>query len=310
MNKIIILVGISGSGKSTFAKNYVETHRDTVIISRDSIRMSLFGFNDSTYGDYYNGDITAREKTVTEFFNSQVWNALEKGYDVICDNTHLNMSYINVYKMFSVPLEVRVFDTNIDLCVQRDFEREKSVGIDVVMKQYKQFEKLLKSNFKEDIKEFNNELINIYETCKKEIWMFSKPDCVVFDLDGTLCHTDGNRSPYEYTKVGLDRADSDISELADIIGNSKGLNVIICTGRDNICREETFNWLKDNCFKYEGLYMRKAGDKRKDNIVKPELWREIQKKFNIISIVEDRKRVVNIARKLGYKCLQVENGDF
>lgn len=310
MNKIIILVGISGSGKSTFAKNYVETHRDTVIISRDSIRMSLFGFNDSTYGDYYNGDITAREKTVTEFFNSQVWNALEKGYDVICDNTHLNMSYINVYKMFSVPLEVRVFDTNIDLCVQRDFEREKSVGIDVVMKQYKQFEKLLKSNFKEDIKEFNNELINIYETCKKEIWMFSKPDCVVFDLDGTLCHTDGNRSPYEYTKVGLDRADSDISELADIIGNSKDLNVIICTGRDNICREETFNWLKDNCFKYEGLYMRKAGDKRKDNIVKPELWREIQKKFNIISIVEDRKRVVNIARKLGYKCLQVENGDF
>jgi predicted kinase len=127
MNKIIILVGISGSGKSTFAKGYVKNHRDTVIISRDTIRMSLFGFNEETYGDYYKDDITEREKIVTNFFNSQVRYALEKGLDVIADNTHLNTSYIYAYKQFGVPLEIRIFDTNVDVCIQRDFERTKCV---------------------------------------------------------------------------------------------------------------------------------------------------------------------------------------
>jgi hypothetical protein len=62
--------------------------------------------------------------------------------------------------------------------------------------------------------------------------------------------------------------------------------------------------------KYDGLYMRSSGDKRKDNIVKAELWKKIQENYNIFVIFEDRKRVVNMGRKLGYKICQVVDGEY
>lgn len=310
MNKIIILVGISGSGKSTFAKGYVKNHLDTVIISRDTIRMSLFGFNEETYGDYYKDDITEREKIVTNFFNSQVRYALEKGLDVIADNTHLNKSYIYAYKQFGVPFEVRVFDVNLDVCIQRDFERIKSVGGDVVNKQYKSFKKLLDSDFREEVLKYNDEIINIYETCKKAEWNKSKRDCFVFDIDGTIAHSNGKRNPYDYSNVLKDDVDKEIIQILRGI-SLKGYDVVFCSGRDEICRTETEKWLSDiamiDC---QGLFMRKAGDNRKDNIIKAELWKEIQKEYNIIAMFDDRNRVVDMGRKLGFKVLQVENGDF
>ncbi len=56
--------------------------------------------------------------------------------------------------------------------------------------------------------------------------------------------------------------------------------------------------------------MRKTGDNRKDNIIKAELWREIQEKYNILAMFDDRNRVVDMARRLGYKVCQVAEGDF
>lgn len=309
-NKIIILIGISGSGKSTFAKDYVKNNSNSVIISRDTIRMALFGFNEETYKDYYKNDTTEREKIVTTFFNTQIWNALENGLDVVVDNTHLNKEYLYAYKQFSVRLEICIFDINLDVCIQRDFERVKSVGADVIRKQHKQFEKLLKSNFEEDIKNFNDEISNIFESCRKQEWTLLKPDCVVVDLDGTLCHTDGKRSPYDYSKVGLDSIDGDIAEIVDVLSKNDEMSIIICTGRDEICRGDTKKFLENMMISIDGLYMRKEGDRRKDNIVKIELIREIQKKYNIIGIFDDRKRIISIGRRLGYKMLHVAEGNF
>lgn len=309
MNKIIILVGISGSGKSTYAKYYVETHRDSVIISRDTIRMSLFGFNEETYGDYYKDDIKEREKIVTNFFNSQVRHALEKGLDVIVDNTHLQASYINAYKQFGVQLDLRIINVNVDVCIQRDFERTKSVGGDVVNKQYKAFKKLLDSKIREEIDEYNKEILNLFETSKKVEYDESKKDCFVFDVDGTISHNNGKRSPYDYSNVSVDSVDFSVSEIARKLKTSHA-SIIICSGRDEICKEDTIKWLRDNGIPYDGIFMRKAGDVRKDNIIKAELWREIQKTYNIIAMFDDRNRVVDMARKLGYKVCQVAEGDF
>lgn len=310
MNKIIILVGISGSGKSTFAKGYVKNHRDTVIISRDTIRMSLFGFNEETYGDYYKDDVTEREKIVTNFFNSQLSYALEKGLDVIADNTHLNTSYIYAYKQFGVPLEIRIFDTSEDGCILRDLSRVKCVGEDVIKKQYKSFQKLKNSNFREEVLKYNEELLNIYATCKKTEYDEDKPDCICVDIDGTIAHTNGKRSPYDYSKVSVDDVDEAIRDIVFQTGYSGRISIVVCSGREDICKTDTQTWLYNNHIFPTGLFMRKAGDNRKDNIVKAELWRDIQKEYNIIAMFDDRNRVVNMARNLGYKVCQVENGDF
>lgn len=309
MRKIIVLIGISGSGKSTYAKDYVEKNSNTVIVSRDAIRMALFGYTEETYSEYYKGDISEREKIVSDFFDAQVWTALEKGLDVIADNTHLNKSYINKYQMFGVWLQHIAFEADYDMCVERDAKRKKSVGEAVIAKQIKQFHKLMASDYYEEIGKFNSGLLRLKGECKAQEFDESKKSCLVFDLDGTLAHNNG-RSPYDYSKVYEDSIDLDIAWISDLAKQNTDTDVIICTGRDAICKEETKKWLTECMIAYDDLYMRAEGDKRKDNIVKAELFNKIQEKYNIIAIFEDRKRVVSMARELGYKVCQVDEGNF
>ena len=39
--KLIVMIGVSGSGKSYLAKHIQETHDDCIIVSRDAIRFGL-----------------------------------------------------------------------------------------------------------------------------------------------------------------------------------------------------------------------------------------------------------------------------
>ena len=50
MKEVRILIGIPASGKSTFAKNFVFSHKDYKIVSTDDIRGKLFG-NPSIQGN-------------------------------------------------------------------------------------------------------------------------------------------------------------------------------------------------------------------------------------------------------------------
>ena len=52
--KLMVLVGISGCGKSTFAKRQYESDpKNHLIVNRDKIRELLFGYTESTINDYY-----------------------------------------------------------------------------------------------------------------------------------------------------------------------------------------------------------------------------------------------------------------
>lgn len=78
--KIYMLVGVSGSGKSTWAKTQVEEKGGT-IISRDDIRFSLLE-RDSGYFD--------KEKEVYKIFIYKINQAIkENKSDIYIDATHL-----------------------------------------------------------------------------------------------------------------------------------------------------------------------------------------------------------------------------
>ena len=47
---LILLVGIPGSGKTTYAEKYIEEHNDTIHLSSDKIREELWR-NEATQGD-------------------------------------------------------------------------------------------------------------------------------------------------------------------------------------------------------------------------------------------------------------------
>jgi predicted kinase len=78
MSKVIMMVGIPGSGKTTFCK---ECLKDWKYVSRDEIRFSLLKDDD----DYF-----AREEEVFKQFVQTVNQHIENGDNVIIDATHIS----------------------------------------------------------------------------------------------------------------------------------------------------------------------------------------------------------------------------
>lgn len=95
--KVIINVGVSGSGKSTWSTEYLKKTPNTVRINRDDIRKMLFGILE----DYYiRKDLNYREGVVTEVEELLFVHALGKKQNIIVDNTNLKTSYINKWVDF------------------------------------------------------------------------------------------------------------------------------------------------------------------------------------------------------------------
>lgn len=132
-----------------------------------------------------------------------------------------------------------------------------------------------------------------------------KPTAIMVDIDGTLAHMK-NRSPFDWKRVGEDDVDEVIASITQ-----KYSHVVIMSGRDEVCRRETEEWLNKNSINYTKLVMRPKNDNRADNIVKWELYNQYVKPyFDITFVLDDRNKVVKMWRDNGLKCLQVAEGDF
>jgi len=136
------------------------------------------------------------------------------------------------------------------------------------------------------------------------------PRAIICDIDGTLAIT-GDRSPFDWKKVGLDTLNYPVAKLVEIM-NRYGHKIILCSGRDESCRDETIKWLKYYQIKYDHLFMRPEKDNRKDSIIKEEIYnKHIKDKFYIEFVLDDRDQVVDLWRKkLGLPCFQVNYGNF
>lgn len=298
--KIILTVGCSGSGKSTWAAQTVQHNPERYVrVNRDDVRNLLFGYNDTTINEYYHRvDIKQRERQVSRYIDTLIYDSLELDKVVICDNTHLKREYIVDYKKWNVPVELEFFDIPLELCLRNNGKRSRRVDEGIIRKQHKQFKSLVSSIKDKPLK--LNPFILENDNMKES--------CYVFDIDGTLAHTNG-RSPFDFHKVGSDLYDWSIGNIADALNRDQN-SIIIATGRESICKKETENWLKEFGIEYNQIYMRKEKDFRPDWLVKQEMAQEICKNYNIVAWIDDRLQVTRHLRMLGIKVLNVDHGNF
>lgn len=289
--KIICYIGISGSGKSTEAhKQWLQNPLSTIVISRDKIRNLLFNYTDENIHEYY----------VRTDLNTLIYEALESNKTVIIDDTNLNKAYLQRFEFFNVPIEYKYFDISLGGAIGRDANRNRSVGDKIISKQYNQYLELQRQGT--PVKYEPVEFIN--DSRKYSVF--------IFDIDGTIAHMK-DRNAYDWKKVGGDILDGSVAELFWALNSDERYNnIIFCSGRDEICREETLDWLKRNLGSNNDyiLKMRPQGDNRPDWIVKEELWREIAENYYIEGLIDDRNQVVRRARSLGLKVFQCEYGNF
>lgn len=117
-NKLYIMCGVPGSGKSTFAKLYFP---EALYISRDEIRFALVKEDE----EYF-----SKEDEVYNLFINKIKNGLNEGKNVIADATHLNQySRLKLVKSLGInpkDTEIVIIFMNVPLkeCIARNEKRK------------------------------------------------------------------------------------------------------------------------------------------------------------------------------------------
>lgn len=286
--RVIICQGIPASGKTTWAKAYSEKNKDWIRISRDDLRHMR--------GKYW---IPKDESIITEMERSMISVAFNNDKHVIIDAT--NISHLDGLKQFisdvrpGVQIEVKKFEISLDTAIKRDLARSNSVGAEVITRMYNKLNNIVPVVYKEDM--------NLQQV-------------VICDIDGTVAEMH-DRIPYDWDKVINDSPKTEIIEIVKGLKDS-GNKIIFFTARDgnDECRRQTIEWLEIHFgWKYKEdfeLYMRDAGDMRKDSIVKKEMFEaEIRDKYYCKMVIDDRNQVISLWRDdLGLVAIQVAEGNF
>lgn len=197
MNVCLVLVGISGSGKSTYSDYLRRVGFE--VFSSDEIRKELWGDEND-------------QKNPSEVFNTlhrRILSALKEGKNCVYDATNISAkkraAFIRMVKGSNINCEFacRVFVTTPKECIERDKKRDRTVGANVIWKQIKHFEV---PSYSEGWDE-----INLFVTGKEHLDL----DAIVDTFSGTLY--DEHDNPHHSLTIS-----EHMSKAAEYILNNTG----------------------------------------------------------------------------------------
>ena len=296
--KAIVTVGVSASGKSTWARDfcYEQASQGKIfhIIERDQIRADILVAKNKTQPG--EGVVWAKwnwkwENEVTAIADAKLAVADADPFvdGVIFSDTNLaadrRKTLLNKLVKQGFEVEEKFFDISWAEAVKRDTARKNGVGVSVLADQFARLQKATVKQYKGNP---------------------SLPKAVIVDIDGTLAHMNG-RSAFAWDRVGEDDVDD---EVRDVVAGLKasGYKVIVMSGRDGVCRDITVDWMKEMGIQYDEFFIRTAGDMRNDGIIKAELfWNNVADRYNVKMVIDDRPQVLRMWRSLGLKTMAMGN---
>ncbi|WP_229071303.1 AAA family ATPase [Actinoplanes sp. DH11] len=298
MARLLITRGLPASGKTTFAR---KLQPGVVRVNRDGLRRMLHGSRLYTQ---------RAEAQVTQAQRAAVEALLRARGSVIVDDTNLRAKTVREWAelaaRFGASFEVHDFtDVPLDECLRRDAGRpeDERVGEAGIRRMHERY--LAGKNLPLPVPFVDRGGPGVVYRPDPEL-----PEAVLVDIDGTVALMNG-RSPYDWHRVGEDAPNPAVVTAVRAM-HAAGHAIVFCSGRDAVCRAETEAWL--DLFvgvPYEALFMRAAGDSRKDSIVKREIFdHEIRDRWRITGVFDDRQQVVRMWRALGLTVFQVAEGDF
>lgn len=287
MPKLLILVGPPGSGKSTLAKEYEARMYRRV--------------NQDSQGK--NGHLDA--------FNE----ALFANRDIVVDRMNFDKRqrerYIAPARSAGYTVTIRVLHESRQTCLRRCLARQGHETIST----------------EDSARSALNLFFSKYERPTSDEadsieWVYPdglKDECVVVDLDGTLCNIEHRLHHVRgegkknwgafFRELDKDTPNKWCSELVDQM--AERYPIVFASGRPDDHKRATETWLTKHLFSIDHLYMRCRGDHRDDTVAKEIILDfEILTRFKPLFFIDDRKRVVDLWRRRGHVALACHEGDF
>jgi predicted kinase len=305
MPLIHVMTGLPASGKTTAARELLAGSRGHIRrVNLDDIRHMLD----------HNGETKvwsrAHEQTARDIQDAAVRSAIAGGFDVVVDNTHLTPSIPKRIKEAAAgqaAFAVHDFtDVPIDECIRRDAERgDASVGEDVIHRLHDNHVKATKNGWRLTADWLGDH--PVVEPYEPDLGL---PAAVMCDIDGTLA-LKGARGPYDFDKCEGDHLNESVRRALVSFRLANNDEIVLLSGRGEEYREQTEAWLAKHAVPYDELWMRAAGDRRRDDVVKAELFdAHVRHRYAVRVSLDDRDRVVALWRRMGIPTWQVNYGAF
>ncbi len=308
---LIIFRGLPGCGKSTKARE-MQAERGGRVVERDEIRYML-------YGRYTDCD----EKLVTNVQDRLIEEGLRMGENVFVSDMNLRNSYVTrlIRKAWDAGVDYEIVDMTdvpFDTCLARNASLERQVKGKVVP------DAVLHTNYNKFIRGKSHPLpvfidqgAVVEKQWKQYVPSGDKIRSIIVDIDGTLAKMVG-RGPFDEHLVGTDELHEAVAEMV-LHAAYSDVKIIFMSGRTQGCYNETRAWLVEKMPWLEwaesgvswDLFMREVGDQRSDDVVKHELfWNFVVPGHDVLYVIDDRNKVVEMWRAIGLVCAQVAEGDF
>lgn len=277
--KAIITVGISASGKTTWVNDVMKAEKGWRDINRDWIRFNVV----CPFSNWSNYKFNKKnENEVTRIQGLMIMESWAAGENIIISDTNLNaktrQSIIKDLEELGYDVEIKSFPITRETALKRDNLRANGVGADVIYRQWQNW--------------------NTFNGRRTYTPDENLPKAIIVDVDGTIAQMNG-RGPFEWHRVGEDKPRWLIIDMVVSYYERQGYEILIVSGRSDECKDETRDWLIQHGVRYTELHMRKAGDFRRDSVIKEEIfWTHIAERYNIVAAIDDRPMMIRTWHEL------------
>ncbi|MEV6379970.1 AAA family ATPase [Streptomyces sp. NPDC051773] len=306
MPVVHVMTGLPASGKTTAARRLqAESGGRMRRVNLDDLRQML----DIPLPEGAERRSYAHEQTVLAIQDAAVRAAVDGGFDVVVDNTHMTPHIPKRLKAAVAGLATFVVhdftDVPVEECLRRDAARERPVGEEIIRILADKHEKSRRGGWRLTAEWLNDEPAVEPYTADPAL-----PSAVMCDIDGTLALR-GDRGAYDFTRCEEDLLNVSVRGALRSFRGADGDVIVLLSGRGEEHRSQTEAWLRAHEVPYDELWMRAAGDHRRDDVVKAELFdRHVRHRFAVRVSLDDRDRVVAVWRRMGLPTWQVNYGNF
>ncbi|MER5709163.1 MULTISPECIES: AAA family ATPase [unclassified Streptomyces] len=306
MPVVHVMTGLPASGKTTAARALQAAAEGRVRrVNLDDLRTML----DVPAPE--RGRSHTHERTVLDIQDAAVRAAVDDGFDVVVDNTHLTPHIPKRLKAAVVGRPVTFVvhdftDVPVDECVRRDAARERPVGEEIIRILADKHAKATRGGWRLTAEW----LAGGPGAGTPYVPDPSLPSAVMCDIDGTLALR-GDRGPFDFKRCDLDLLNVSVRDALRAFRKAESDRIVLLSGRSEDDRVMTEEWLARHGVPYDELWMRASGDGRGDDLVKAELFdAHVRHRYAVRVSLDDRDRVVALWRRMGLPTWQVNYGNF